>query len=90
MSDDIARRLQITTESINTGATFVVDSEKYMLHHQIYSAKVLITGLERQAWPMARSARNWKRKLPRLHDFVFCLRTRSKKRMVGTLKIMVA
>ena len=49
MSDDIARRLQITTESINTGATFVVDSEKYMLRHQLYSAKVVITGLERQA-----------------------------------------
>ena len=49
MSDDIARRLQITTESIKPGATLVVDQEKYMLRHQLYSARVVITELELRA-----------------------------------------
>ena len=49
MNDDIARRLQITTESIKTGGTSVMDSETYMLRRQLDAAKVVIAGLERLA-----------------------------------------
>ena len=53
MNDDIARRLQITTESIKTGHTSVVvaatNEEINMLRRQLAAANVVIAGLDRLA-----------------------------------------
>ena len=53
MNDDIARRLQITTESIKTGHTSVVvaaaSEEANMLRRQLAAAKLVISGLDLRA-----------------------------------------
>ena len=51
MNDDIARRLQTTTESINIGRASVADSgaEINMLRRQLAAARVVIAGLDLRA-----------------------------------------
>ena len=53
MNDDIARRLQITTESIQTGSASLVvadyAAENSKLRRQLDAAKLVIAGLDRRA-----------------------------------------
>ena len=53
MNDDIARRLQITTESIKTGSASLVvadyAAENSKLRCQLDAAKLVIAGLDRRA-----------------------------------------